>query len=79
MNVSLTNALNGLTLQNRRLAEAVSQVTKQTADPKSAKPNDPSLEEGLVAISLAKNGYKANAQVIKTQEKMDGELLDILA
>lgn len=79
MNVSLTNALNGLTLQNRRLAEAVSQVTKQTADPKSAKPNDPSLEEGLVAISLAKNGYKANARVIDTQRKMDGELLDILA
>lgn len=79
MNVSLTNALNGLTLQNRRLAEAVNQVAKQTADPKSTKPNDPSLEEGLVAISLAKHGYKANAKVIDTQRKMDGELLDILA
>jgi hypothetical protein len=79
MNVSLTNALNGLTLQNRRLAEAVNQVVKQTADPKATKPNDPTLEEGLVAISLAKHGYKANAKIIDTQRKMDGELLDILA
>ena len=79
MNVVLSNALNGLYQQNRRIDSAAENIIKQTSQFEQIKETDPSLEESVVDLTLAKVGYKANAKVIKAQDDMFGTLMDILS
>lgn len=91
MNVSLSNALNGLSLNTRRAEKAAVNILEKTSfdqakldqlnerQPLAEADTSPALESSVVELGVSEIGYKANAKVIDAQRQMDDALLDILA
>ena len=81
MTSAISNALNGLQAQSRRIASASENILKQTSELRD--PDDvgeaKSVESSVVELKEAAVDYKANAKVIKAQDEMLGQLLDIVA
>lgn len=75
MSQAIAAALSGLTTAITRLSGAANQIAQTTTSGQS----DASLDEAVVQTKTAQTDFAANAAVIRTQEKTDRDVLDILA
>jgi len=70
----LTNAVYGLHKNTEKLQKAAHNIANV------ANPNENvQLDKELVETMVAEHGYKANAAVIRTEDEMMGELIDVLS
>lgn len=76
-------ATNGLSVQANRFAQsanAIASFNAPVAAPSNPAPVDMvSIDASLIALSVAKQSYKADVEVIQTQQDMDQTLLNIIS
>jgi hypothetical protein len=73
MNISSVGGIQNLT---RVFERAAGDVNAAAGDPSAAGPH---LADGMVGMSLAASGIKANVAVLRTTDEMLGSLVDVRA
>jgi flagellar basal body rod protein FlgC len=78
--VGLDTALQGLSRSLDSFSHAADRIAEFPASVDPQHPQDEvSLSDEMVALMVARNGYQANLNIIRTADEMDRALLNILA